>query len=165
MCFVYLVNLKRTFHILFSIRHCEGLLFNPNILQKSALRAPQELQKPLQTASEGHPDTQDSPGASPEPHLLLFTTFWPPPDRPPGTDSTAPPHSAPPAVCTFYIVLLTILFTTLRFPKSTATPDLRGRRIALEGWGWAEVAKFRKPYPTSENLNSLKPKLGFFNET
>ena len=50
------------------------------------------------------------------------------PGRPPGTDSTPQPHSAPRAVCTFYIVLFTILFTTLRFPKSTATPDLRGRR-------------------------------------
>ena len=45
------------------------------------------------------------------------------PGRPPGTDVTAQPHSAPRAVCTFYIILFTILFTTLRFPKSTATPD------------------------------------------
>ena len=33
------------------------------------------------------------------------------------------PHSAPRAICTFYIVVFTILFTTLRFPRSTATPD------------------------------------------
>ena len=51
------------------------------------------------------------------------------PGRPPWTDSTAQPHSAPRAVCTFSIILFTILFTTLRSPKSTATPDLRGRRI------------------------------------
>ena len=45
------------------------------------------------------------------------------PGRPPWTPKTAQPHSAPRAVCTFYILLFTILFTTLRFPKSTATPD------------------------------------------
>ena len=45
------------------------------------------------------------------------------PGRPPWTHNTPQPHSAPRAVCTFYIVLFTILFTTLRFPKSTATPD------------------------------------------
>ena len=45
------------------------------------------------------------------------------PERPPWTDRTPQPHSAPRAVCTFCIILFTILFTTLRFPKSTATPD------------------------------------------
>ena len=43
--------------------------------QKHALRAPQELRKPLQTASGGHPDARSSPGASPEPYLLLFITL------------------------------------------------------------------------------------------
>ena len=46
------------------------------------------------------------------------------PDHPPETPGIPPPYSAPPAVGIFYIILFTILFFTLRFPKSTATPDL-----------------------------------------
>ena len=58
------------------------------------------------------------------------------PGRPPGTDMTPQPHSAPRAVCTLYIVLCTILFSTLRFPKSTATPDHGVGGLVLLGWGW-----------------------------
>ena len=49
--------------------------FSTKIIHKSVLRAPQELQKPVQTVSEGHRDTRNRPGAFPKPYLLLFSTL------------------------------------------------------------------------------------------
>ena len=72
---LHIVNLKHAFHILFSIGDCEELLFNQKILQKSALRAPQELRKYLQIAPEGHPDARSSPEAPPKQYMLLFSTL------------------------------------------------------------------------------------------
>ena len=83
------------------------------------------------------------------------------PGRPPGTDSTPQPHSAPRAVCTFYIVLFTILFITLRFPKSTATPDHgvggfeRPAATSADPWGvFPRVEKHFASFPRLEILHN-----------
>ena len=52
-------------------------------------------------------------------------------------DTPAP--QCPPAVGTFYTILFTIRLTTLRFPKSTTTPDpgvsgVGGLRVGARGW-------------------------------
>ena len=53
----------------------QRVIFQSKKFQKSVLRIPQEVQQHFQTVPEGHPDTRSSPGASPNPDMILFTTL------------------------------------------------------------------------------------------